>query len=208
MIDRKKGVADKENRSMKSPAIEARKQRHLNSHVILTMIATAIITAEAFSLIQKNDEKTRSNIQNISIDAKALRGSIPYLTAMQQQRVLAQALANNRVVRLTARDPFHTSRIDVWTTTNGGLIGGVVEVVFDRPASLKGGWLALDYNCTEAKIPLYASYPYQALFTGVRSMLIFVDIQRNRVVGISPGPSSHTRDVAYIHRRRLRFKCS
>ncbi len=121
---------------------------------------------------------------------------MPSLSAAQRQQAIDVALNDTRVVRLLGDRPHSATDVALWT--KGGpaleLLGGVVTIKLDGPATIEGEWLGLGYDCSERAqqpgvIP-YNSKPYEAKYSNVTSLTVFVDLQRGQVAGIGPDHQS------------------
>lgn len=112
----------------------------------------------------------------------------PTLTTQQEQTAISLAESDPRVVSLLAGRP-HSASATAWMTVAqpANLIGGLVTLSWDDPATLTTDWPAIDYDETEQTSPPYTEGTISYTGTGAESLDILVDLTRNAVVSIEPG---------------------
>ncbi len=112
---------------------------------------------------------------------------IPALTDQQRVQVADIALSDARIQHLVGEHPYRVTNIGVGhATTELRLLGGAAELTFDEPVTLDGEFMATNYDCREALSPPYSPVSYQATIELVERLNVFVDLEAERVVGISP----------------------
>jgi hypothetical protein len=90
------------------------------------------------------------------------------------------------VRQVVAGQPFSFDRVAHWSKCNGGLIGGVVSVRLSRPVSFEGDVPAHGYRNGSA----YLEGIWHLRLRNVIGFMVHVDLNRKRVVGISPEDDS------------------
>lgn len=108
--------------------------------------------------------------------------SVPVLTAAQKQRAIEIALADSRVKKVIKDTTYRANEVYLWHS-GSKLLGGVVRIDFDQPQTLKGPWLGLDYDCSEKAKPVYNTIAFKQERTGITSVLVDVDLDREKVAG-------------------------
>lgn len=130
----------------------------------------------------------RQPVVYVEVAKGALGSKVPSLTSVQSHKAVRIATRNQDVRALLegAEKPARVSAVIPWLNTAGNIMGAVVYEELPEPSALSGPWKDIQYDCTEGARPPYVSIPYRARRTGVRSLLILVDLSRQVVASISP----------------------
>lgn len=104
-----------------------------------------------------------------------------------QKTTLQTILKNDKTIKtLTKKRPYKIIAVAKWVTREGKLLGGDISLRFTKGYTIKGGWLAVQYDCTEKSSPPYQRITYKATYANVTAMSVFVDLKRKLVVGTNP----------------------
>jgi hypothetical protein len=109
-------------------------------------------------------------------------GQASFITRRGGARSKRIATEHPAVRQVVAGQPFSFDRVALWTKCNGGLIGAVVSIRLSRPVNFEG------------EVPVHGYRNGSAYLEGVWhirvengiAFRIYVDLNRKRVVGISP----------------------
>lgn len=159
-------------------------------------ISTAMIILLAIALVHLGSATATRSTPRILLNQSTLSSSVPYLTASQRAQLLSLIGSARLVSRLVGKRQYTPTGFAVWTTPSGDVLGGAVRLTYRRPMRFTGTWLNLTPPCTGSASPPYTTVPYRASWSGVSNLLVFVDLQARRVVGIQPGAGAHLTHVA------------
>jgi hypothetical protein len=112
--------------------------------------------------------------------------SLPVLTAEDEERVKAIALADPRVQAILEGHAYHVAQVGMWTE-RVELIGGIVDIALDGPSMVTGEWYTYSTpNCetNPDEAPIIVSF--QATYAGVTSIYVGVNLQTGVVDDIIP----------------------
>nr|NIN67013.1 hypothetical protein [Anaerolineae bacterium]NIN97140.1 hypothetical protein [Anaerolineae bacterium]NIQ81350.1 hypothetical protein [Anaerolineae bacterium] len=141
---------------------------------IFVAILLAAVAALATALVVVAGQDGPEPPQPV-LSQELLERSVPSLTVQQRQKIADIALNESRVRKLTQRQTAEVADVLVWTKSTGELLGGVVTLALDAPATIEGEWLALNYDGTEESVPPYTSVPFKAKLSNVTSLTVMVD---------------------------------
>ena len=122
----------------------------------------------------------------VSTPTKTGGPSFRSLSKKQKTQIEQIVKKDKTFKKLTHKRSFKITNVWLWTTRTGAFLGGVVTVSLKRPATIKGTWLDLAYDCTEQRTPPYGRVPYKATYANVTTLTVYVDSQKKRVAGIQP----------------------
>lgn len=148
-------------------------------------IGGAIVVLVLVLMIRVVPAATETN-PPLVVDAKTLENSVPSLMAAQREQAI-YIIRNDPTTRnLTSGRTYQITKPVVWTKSDGEIVGAAVRLIFSRPSTLAGRWLAIDYDCSENTNPPYLSVAYRARRAYVTSLTLLVDLKRQQVVSIQP----------------------
>lgn len=113
--------------------------------------------------------------------------TVPQLTATQESTAVRLASEDKYIAHLLHSMTYQVAHVGPWNTEHGGrLIGVVLFVSLAHPTTLAGMWPTAVYEPAERKFPPYTERRIHFTATGVRSLLIEVDLNRGLVAGVMP----------------------
>ena len=173
---------------------------------ILTATVVAIITAITVTATPAAVQEGTPPPGPVVVAGSESMGSVPSLSPQQEESARAISSGSNTtyspgatgVAPATTVDPsgrpisepliLTYSHQDVWHNGQGVVIGSVVVYKYSRPAKIVGGsFKALDYDCSETRVPPYRGVPYTTSYTNVTELLHFVELKTGRTVATEPG---------------------
>ena len=154
--------------------------------VMLATALTAVATRDPFSGKRVAPDGTPV----VHVDAAIQDRSVPTLNPAQQQRATDLATSSQAVGPKLAGAAARVGTVVPWTTTYGEVIGAVVTLRLPQARDIDGEWLAIQYDPEEKASPPYQSVPYRAHHANVTALVVFIDLQRGAVVGLTPDPDS------------------
>jgi hypothetical protein len=118
-----------------------------------------------------------------------LQSSIPSLTSAQVNSIEHVVGNDRRVHTLIHGHASQISSVVTWLGPTGVVIGGLVALRFNVPATVRGVWLSLA-SCWHSGIESYASMSYRATQTRVSGIDVLVQLASHSVVSLMPIGSS------------------
>ena len=110
----------------------------------------------------------------------------PFITRRGGTRAKRVATDHPAVQQMVAGQPFSFGAVALWSKCGGGLIGGVVRIRLSRPINFEGDVPLHGYRNGAA----YLEGVWHIRAQNAIGFMIYVDLGRNRVVGISPDNDS------------------
>ncbi len=117
--------------------------------------------------------------------------NIPELTEDERSEAISIATNDPFVAQILVDREYSVASVGVWHT--GDLkIGAGVILALAQTATLELDWPTIDYDRAELTTPPYQQYTEHYVATGVRRLVIMVDLQHGQVVSVAPGPEAGT----------------
>jgi hypothetical protein len=112
----------------------------------------------------------------------------PQLSADEMARALDIARNDVAVKSLLAGRAYSPGKIGPWTTYRGAKIGAVMLLSLHEPATYAmREWPLLVYDESERSTPPYRQKSVRLQASNVRELMVWVDLNRSRIVGVDPG---------------------
>jgi len=106
--------------------------------IVLVAILLAAVAALATALVVVASRDGPEPPQPV-VSQELMQRTVPALTAQQRQKIADIALKERRVRKLTQKQTVKVADVLVWTKSTGELLGGVVTIALDEPATIEGG---------------------------------------------------------------------
>jgi hypothetical protein len=120
----------------------------------------------------------------------APKADIPQLTDEERARAVSVATASSTVAQVLSGKGFTVSSVGVWHTRSLRKIGAGVIYSLAEPATVGIDWPYVKYDQSEASFPPYEVGTVRYKASNVKRLVVMVDLHRNAVVQIGPGPEA------------------
>jgi len=172
---------------IKRSAHEQRRSRRM-VFLGLTLVVLGGLVAFAGSAVAEEVLPPASVVPG-SAPADGLR-ELPTLSAAQEARAAAIALAHPAVSSLVSGKPVSTLIVPWMTRKDSTLLGAGIEFTWNKPVEVSGTWPAIYYDETEQINPPYVASSAVVSAGNVTGVHASVDLRSGRLVRLEPMPGS------------------